>query len=53
MIMGLIMLPFFMPLLLIGWLVEPREERELRGHEARQERLFGETWAVLFGRETT
>ena len=49
--MGLILLPFFMPLLLLGWIL-PREERRERCLEARRERQFHNTWAVLYGSES-
>ena len=49
--MGLLILPMFLPLLLIGWFITPADERELRCREAVRERQFGETWAQLFARE--
>jgi hypothetical protein len=49
--MALILLPFFMPLLLLGWIL-PRDERRERALEARREQEFGETWAVLYATES-
>lgn len=50
--MALILLPLFMPLLLLGWIIEADEERALRDKEAEQEAEVGATWAVVFGRES-
>ncbi len=51
-LMELLILPFFMPLFLLGWIVVPEDERELRREEARKEKQLAATWAVLFGRES-
>lgn len=50
--MGLVFLPFFMPLFLLGWVLPSEDERALQALEAEQERQIGETWAVLFCRES-
>lgn len=50
--MALLLLPFFMPLFLIGWVLTPREEREQRLLASERERQVSETWGVLFGRES-
>lgn len=49
--MALLLVPFFMPLFLIGWVLTPREEREHRLLESRREQEIAGTWGVLFGRE--
>ncbi len=49
--MALILLPFFMPLVLIGWIFPPEREREVDEEQAERERQFGRTWALLFGWE--
>jgi hypothetical protein len=49
--MALLLLPFFMPLFLIGWVLTPREEREHRLLETNREQEIAQTWGVLFGRE--
>jgi len=49
--MALIVLPFFMPLLLLGWVLTPRDERDQRQRERTREREFAETWGQLFARE--
>lgn len=50
--MELLLLPFLMPLFLLGWVVPPDYERELRRTEVEQEKQIGATWALLFGRES-
>ena len=50
--MALLLIPFFMPLFLIGWVLTPREDREHRLVESDREKLFAETWAVAYGRES-
>lgn len=50
--MALLLIPFFMPLLLLGWVLTSREERALRLQDLKQEREVAETWGVLFGRES-
>ena len=50
--MALLLLPFFMPLFLIGWVLTPREEREQRLLATERERSVRETWGVMFGRES-
>ena len=50
--MALLLIPFFMPLFLLGWVLTPREERELRVIESKREQCFGRTWGVVFGRES-
>jgi hypothetical protein len=47
--MALILLPFFMPLMLLGWIFPPEHERELEEEQAEKERQFGQTWALVFG----
>lgn len=49
--MALLILPFFMPLLLLGWVLTPREERELLEHERTSEREFAATWGQIFASE--
>jgi hypothetical protein len=49
--MALLLVPFFMPLFLIGWVLTPREEREHRLLESRREQEVAATWGVLYGRE--
>ena len=49
--MALLLVPFFMPLFLIGWVLTPREEREHRLLESRREQEVAATWGVLFGPE--
>lgn len=46
--MTLLLIPFFMPLLLLGWVLTWREDR------AQQvvEQQVANTWGVLFGRES-
>jgi hypothetical protein len=46
--MALLLLPFFMPLLLIGWAMTWREDRA----QQLLERQVANTWGVLFGRES-
>jgi hypothetical protein len=46
--MALLLIPFFMPLLLIGWVVAWREDRE----QQLLEQQVANTWGVLFGRES-
>jgi hypothetical protein len=50
--MALLLIPFFMPLLLLGWVITSREERALQLQDLQQERQVAETWGVLFGRES-
>lgn len=50
--MALLLLPFFLPLMLIGWMFPPDDEREIEAQEAERERQFGQTWALLYGRES-
>ena len=50
--MALIVLPFFMPLFLLGWVLTPPDEREQRKLESVREREFGETWGLVFARES-
>jgi hypothetical protein len=47
--MALLLVPFFMPLFLIGWVLTPREEREHRLLESRRELEIAATWGVLYG----
>jgi hypothetical protein len=49
--MALLLIPLFMPLLLLGWVLTPREERELRLLESRSEQQIARSWGVLYGRE--
>ncbi|NVB37791.1 hypothetical protein G6O69_08095 [Pseudenhygromyxa sp. WMMC2535] len=49
--MVVILLPFFMPLFLLGWVLDTDDERALAKEEARRERDFGATWGVHFARE--
>lgn len=49
--MALLLVPFFMPLFLIGWVLTPREEREHRLLESRREQEVAATWGVLFAPE--
>lgn len=51
-IMALLLIPFFMPLFLIGWVLTPREDREIRLTESKREKLFAQTWGVAYGRES-
>jgi hypothetical protein len=46
--MALLLLPFFMPLLLLGWAMSWREDRA----QQLLERQVANTWGVLFGRES-
>jgi hypothetical protein len=46
--MALLLIPFFMPLLLIGWALSWREDRQ----QQLVERQVANTWGVLFGRES-
>jgi hypothetical protein len=46
--MALLLVPFFMPLFLIGWVLTPREEREHRLLESRREHEIAATWGVLY-----
>ena len=50
--MALLLIPFFMPLMLIGWIFPPEHERELEEREAEQDRAYAATWALLYGRES-
>ncbi|PRQ04490.1 hypothetical protein ENSA5_07210 [Enhygromyxa salina] len=50
--MALLLLPFFMPLFLVGWVLTPREEREHRLLQSRRELQFGRSWGLLYGRES-
>jgi hypothetical protein len=50
--MALLLIPFFMPLLLLGWVLTSREEREQQLLDLQAEREVAETWGVLFGRES-
>ena len=50
--MALLLIPFFMPLLLLGWVVTSREERAMQLMDLQKEREVAETWGVLFGRES-
>ena len=50
--MALLLIPFFMPLFLIGWVLTPREDREHRLMESDRVKLFAETWGVAYGRES-
>lgn len=47
-VVELILLPFFMPLLLIGWIID-NPEREARQRRARQQRAFPGMWLQLHG----
>ncbi|MCA9700842.1 MAG: hypothetical protein KC431_25160 [Myxococcales bacterium] len=49
--MAFVLLPFFMPLFLLGWVLESADERALADMEAERERQIGETWAIVFARE--
>jgi hypothetical protein len=49
--MALLLLPFFMPLFLIGWVLTPRHERELR-LATKREREAGEVWRAVFASES-
>ena len=44
----IVILPFFMPLLLIGWLLDD-PDRELRRFEEERLRAYERTWLRLFG----
>jgi hypothetical protein len=46
--MALLLIPFFMPLLLLGWVLTWREDRE----QQLLEQQVANTWGVLFGRES-
>ena len=46
--MELILLPFFMPLLLIGWVID-NPERHARQLQSRQQRAFPGLWLQLHG----
>lgn len=46
--MSLLLIPFFMPLLLIGWAMTWREDRQ----QQLLEQQVANTWGVLFGRES-
>jgi hypothetical protein len=46
--MALLFVPFFMPLLLLGWVLTWREDRE----QQLVEQQVANTWGVLFGRES-
>ena len=37
------------PLLLLGWILEPDHESELRRRLSRTERNWDQTWGLLFG----
>lgn len=37
------------PLLLLGWILEPDHESELRRRLSRSERDWDRTWGLLFG----
>lgn len=50
--MAFLLVPFFMPLVLIRWIFPEHDERELDEQEAEAEQQFGATWAVLYGRES-
>jgi hypothetical protein len=50
--MALLLLPFFMPLFLLGWILTPREEREHRVLASRREQQIAATWGVMFGSES-
>jgi hypothetical protein len=46
--MALLLIPFFMPLLLIGWALTWREDRA----QQLLEQQVANTWGVVFGRES-
>lgn len=48
--MAFLLVPFFMPLFLIGWVLTPREEREHRLMASQRELEIEATWGVLYGR---
>lgn len=50
--MALFILPFFMPLFLLGWVLTPREERDLIARERVREREFAATWGQLYASES-
>jgi hypothetical protein len=50
--MAWLFVPLFLPLLLLGWVLTPREEREHRLLESRREQQFARSWGVLYCRET-
>lgn len=50
--MALFILPFFMPLFLLGWVLTPREERDLMKSERARERDYEATWGQLFASES-
>ena len=50
--MALLLVPFFMPLLLLGWVLTSREERAQRLLDSEREQLIAESWGLLFGRES-
>ena len=47
-----LLIPFFMPLFLVGWVLTPREEREHRLLKSRREQQFSRSWGLLYGRES-
>jgi hypothetical protein len=50
--MALLLVPFFMPLLLLGWVLTSREERAQRLLDSEREQLIAESWGLIFGRES-
>jgi hypothetical protein len=50
--MALLLVPFFMPLLLLGWVLTSREERAQRLLDLEREQLIAESWGLMFGRES-
>jgi hypothetical protein len=50
--MALLLIPFFMPLLLLGWVLTTPEERAQQLLDMQRERQVAESWGVLFGRES-
>jgi hypothetical protein len=50
--MALLLVPFFMPLLLLGWVLTSREERAQRLLDSEREQQIAESWGLMFGRES-
>jgi hypothetical protein len=50
--MALLLIPFFMPLLLLGWVLTSWEERAQRLLDLEREQLIAESWGLMFGRES-
>jgi len=46
----LLVLPFCLPLMLLGWLAEPTPEARIRRALAEKERSFRATWLQVYGR---